>query len=587
MQDSDMEIQLQQQTGSPVKRVISTIPEGHERSPEIENCSFSRLSQNESRAMMSRALSRNLTRASFKIPTLTGGRNSRTFLVDTGSKTPFDPEDEYDFDFESDEEESSPTKYGSVEELHKHTYRNFCKQLGVMPCSHIIRQFGKTSVNLADLNLSNKELKAVFLTIIKGYTEDDDDFDDDNDENDGDVCEINMSGNKLRTKEVEYLTDLLTVNKRVSHLILCSCNLSGEPIEKLAEYLKTSNTVQKLDLSNNELTDRDAQAVCRIIQENESIMELILSHNNLGESGVAIGEAIANNDTMRSLDLSWNHIRVTGAVGLAKGVKNNCQLEKLSVAWNGFGFEGSVAIGKLLEHNTSLHHLDLSCNRIHPPALFEIIKGLEKNKTLCQLNLSRNPITAPMTSILLTRLLRAKHSALQELDLAGVVVDKEFEQVLEKIRKKKPFVVRYDESLPVNKGAVSKVDAKNVFNIDPIRILYFMKEHLRTIDLFLKFDKDSNNFLTRDEMQLAFEMEGYPISGEAMDSVMSYLDTNKDGSVDLLEFIDGERKLKRKLIQEREERKLRQSAEEELRGDREYSQAYQRPNQSKLPPLKK
>ena len=29
-------------------------------------------------------------------------------------------------------------------------------------------------------------------------------------------------------------------------------------------------------------------------------------------------------------------------------------------------------------------------------------------------------------------------------------------------------------------------------------------------------------------------MEGYPISGEAMDSVMSYLDTNKDGSVDLL-----------------------------------------------------
>lgn len=44
------------------------------------------------------------------------------------------------------------------------------------------------------------------------------------------------------------------------------------------------------------------------------------------------------------------------------------------------------------------------------------------------------------------------------------------------------------------------------------------------------------------------------------------------------EFIDGERKLKRKLIQEREERKLRQSAEEELRGDREYSQAYQRPN---------
>lgn len=91
--------------------------------------------------------------------------------------------------------------------------------------------------------------------------------------------------------------------------------------------------------------------------------------------------------------------------------------------------------------------------------------------------------------------------------LQGIVVDKEFESVLEKIREKRLFTVRYDTSLPVNKGAAVKVDPKNVFNIDPIRILYFMKEHLRTIDLFLKFDKDSNNCLTRDEMQLAFEVQ--------------------------------------------------------------------------------
>lgn len=53
------------------------------------------------------------------------------------------------------------------------------------------------------------------------------------------------------------------------------------------------------------------------------------------------------------------------------------------------------------------------------------------------------------------------------------------------------------------------------------------------------------------------------------------------------EFIDGERKLKRKLIQEREEQKLRQSAEEELRGGHEYSQAYRRPANPKLPPIRK
>lgn len=52
----------------------------------------------------------------------------------------------------------------------------------------------------------------------------------------------------------------------------------------------------------------------------------------------------------------------------------------------------------------------------------------------------------------------------------------------------------------MNKGVVVKVDFKNVFNIDLIRILYFMKEYLRIIDLFLKFDKDFNNCFIWDEM---------------------------------------------------------------------------------------
>ncbi|XP_048777210.1 leucine-rich repeat-containing protein 74A-like isoform X2 [Ostrea edulis] len=589
-----MAVQQPQIASSPVKRVISTIPEGFENSPDLEG-TVSRLSRNESRTMMSRALSRNLTRASFRMPTLVGGRNSRTFLVTDSAiktpfepydlKTPFDPDDDYDFDFESDDDDSSPSKIESVEDLLKRNYQNICRQLHVTPRSKIIREFGKTAVNLADLNLSNKELKAALLTFIKCNEFDDED--DDEDKNDDEVYEINVSGNRLTTKEISYLTELLTVNKRISNVILSACQLSGEALVKLAEFLSKSYTLQKLDLSHNDLTDKDADAVCKIIQKNESIQELILAHNNLGDSGLAVGAALVENETLKSLDLSWNHIRVIGAVGLANGVRMNSNLETLIVAWNGFGFEGSVALGKLLCKNTSLLHLDLSCNRIHPPALFEIVKGLEKNKCLRRLNLSQNPITAPMTSILLNRLLRAKHSSLQELDLAGVVVDKEFNSVLEKIQKKRMFIVRYDSSLPVNKGSVPTVDPKNIFNIDPIRILYFMKEHLRTIDLFLKFDKDSSNSLTRDEMQFAFEMEGYPISKAALDSVMSYLDTNKDGSVDLLEFIDGERKLKRKLIQEREEEKLRHSADEELQNDHSYSQAFQTATKPKFPPIKK
>ena len=88
----------------------------------------------------------------------------------------------------------------------------------------------------------------------------------------------------------------------------------------------------------------------------------------------------------------------------------------------------------------------------------------------------------------------------------GVVVDKDFNEVLKQIQEKRIFIVRYDTALPLNKAVVSKVDPKNIFNIDPVRILYFMKEHLRTIDLFLKVDRDKNHFLSRDEMKYAFEV---------------------------------------------------------------------------------
>lgn len=97
-----MEIEFTQHSASPVKRVISVIPEDSERLPELE-FTASRLSRNESRAMMSRALSRNLTRASLKIPSFVGGRSSKTFFVDPPTKPQFDPDDDYDFDFESDE----------------------------------------------------------------------------------------------------------------------------------------------------------------------------------------------------------------------------------------------------------------------------------------------------------------------------------------------------------------------------------------------------------------------------------------------------------------------------------------------------
>lgn len=121
-----------------------------------------------------------------------------------------------------------------------------------------------------------------------------------------------------------------------------------------------------------------------IIQDNESIFELILAHNNLGEGGVAIGNALGKsqmrdfivfiynrplinrntgqslndisekNDTLRSLDLSWNHIRVIGAVGLAKGV------QVMTVCFRFHLLQVDVLHSRIIE-NPTLFHL-----KVHP-----------------------------------------------------------------------------------------------------------------------------------------------------------------------------------------------------------------------------
>lgn len=85
-------------------------------------------------------------------------------------------------------------------------------------------------------------------------------------------------------------------------------------------------------------------------------------------------------------------------------------------------------------------------------------------------------------------------------------MDKEFDGILRDVRENRMLIVRYGKSLPLNKDPITNTDPKNVFNVDPIRILFYMKEHLRTIDLFLKVNRFGDNMLSRDEMKYAFEV---------------------------------------------------------------------------------
>lgn len=54
---------------------------------------------------------------------------------------------------------------------------------------------------------------------------------------------------------------------------------------------------------------------------------------------------------------------------------------------------------------------------------------------------------------------------------------------------------------------------------------------------FRVFDKDANGFITRDELKMAMEMIGEPMSEAQLDSMIRATDTDNDGRINYEEFV--------------------------------------------------
>lgn len=59
-----------------------------------------------------------------------------------------------------------------------------------------------------------------------------------------------------------------------------------------------------------------------INQKNRLLKDLDLSHNHFGDDGGKfLGQYISSNDTLESLDISWNNLRNKSAKEVALGIK--------------------------------------------------------------------------------------------------------------------------------------------------------------------------------------------------------------------------------------------------------------------------
>ncbi|KAK3093186.1 hypothetical protein FSP39_012377, partial [Pinctada imbricata] len=160
----------------------------------------------------------------------------------------------------------------------------------------------------------------------------------------------------------------LMLDCNMTHLDLAGNSIGASGLDCLIESFHESMTVTHLNLSDNDLGTEGAKILCQAMMAKKCVFE------TLNLSG--------NNESLDTLNISWNHIRRKSAYAFMKGIKTNIGLKTLDISFNGLGSEGAKGLAVSLKKNRSLTELDLSHNRLLDEDVILIGKSLANNDGL-------------------------------------------------------------------------------------------------------------------------------------------------------------------------------------------------------------
>jgi hypothetical protein len=164
-------------------------------------------------------------------------------------------------------------------------------------------------------------------------------------------------------------------------------------------------SLHTLLLNGADVDDGECGNLMNAITNNSTIETLGLNRNLIGQTesyntvypdlvtgGEAIGAMLEVNTTIKSLDLSWNAIRLSSAETLGSALMVNSTLLVLNLSHNSFGDFGTQALGFALKYNRTLQELDLSYNSLVPRSACVLTNSLSYNTSLTMLNVDGNII---------------------------------------------------------------------------------------------------------------------------------------------------------------------------------------------------
>ena len=142
-------------------------------------------------------------------------------------------------------------------------------------------------------------------------------------------------------------------------------------MKDIQESLKDNCTLKCLNLSECKINDETGVLIGQALAENKGIVNFLLYSNFISDKGgCAIGKALITNGRLKELDISSNQIGDKGCEGFVEGIISN----------------------------TTVEGINLSNNKMYDASGQKLLQSLAQNKTLMRLKLALNPIANKFTN---------------------------------------------------------------------------------------------------------------------------------------------------------------------------------------------
>ena len=179
----------------------------------------------------------------------------------------------------------------------------------------------------------------------------------------------------VNRKSHSLLATLLTLQYPVSELHFTGNDITTDAM-LMCKLLTHGNTLCTLDISGNKI--KSDEATCLANCRNILLQDLRMRRCGLCSAGAdKIGEMLAYNKSIVSIDLSRNHICDEGMERMVYHLKNGNTLQCINLSFNNITAVGTGHLRELLVTNSTLTSLNLSHNNLKYEDVYLFLDSLD------------------------------------------------------------------------------------------------------------------------------------------------------------------------------------------------------------------